>query len=242
VTLRVWTGILLTAHVYIWLKLFVPFLGGPMLDPWIWRIEEWAFLGYSPNRFILELFGRPGVLQAVDWAYSKVFLAGLLAGIAVFPVLLDNRLRAACTAAYAVMWTLGGWIHVLLPAMGPCYWFPSVWAPWAEYLQESVRSQTALLANFRELTVHWSAGPVRVNPLYGIAALPSMHNASQAMLALWVSRWCRPAGSLAWGSVALLFLGSVITGWHYLADGIAGLALAGGVFAAVRRSSFRRSA
>ena len=234
-TLRIWAAIILTTHIYIWLKLYMPLLNGRMLDPWVWNLEERVFFGYSPNRFILELFHQPWTLLAVDWSYPKVFLGGLYAGIILFPVLLSDRWRAACVTSYVLLWTLGGWLHVLLPAMGPCYWYPSIWEPSADWLRESFRGQAALLSNYRELTMYRFSPQVAVNPLYGIAAIPSMHNASQALLAFWTMRLNRPAGLLVWGSVALLFLGSVITGWHYLTDGVAGILLAAGVYAFVRR-------
>ena len=234
-TLRIWLAFILTSHIYIWLKLNVPHLNGHLLDMWIWKMEERLFFGYSPNRFILELFSQPAVLEAVDWGYVKAFHSGLYASFYLLPYLLSNRLRVACVTSYAILWTLGAWIHVLLPALGPCYWFPSVWQPYAEWLRMSVASQAALLGNYRELTVFRYAGELKINPLYGVAAIPSMHNASQALLAFWAMRLNRLVGLVVWGSVALLFFGSVITGWHYLVDAVAGVLLAWGVFAGVRR-------
>lgn len=234
-TLRIWLAIVLTSHVYIWLKLNVPHLNGRLLDLWVWRMEEQLFFGYSPNRFILELFSQPPVLEAVDWSYVRVFLTGLYASFYLLPFLPSNRLRVACVTSYALLWTLGGWIHVLLPALGPCYWFPSVWAPYAEWLRNSAASQAALLDNYREMTVFRFSGELKINPMYGVAAIPSMHNASQALLAFWAMRLNRMVGLLAWVSVSLLFFGSVITGWHYLVDAVAGILLAWGVYAGVRR-------
>ncbi len=234
-TLRIWLAIVLTVHVYIWLKLNVPFLNPVILDQAVWQWEERLFFGYSPNLFFLELFSRPAALQAVDWTYAKVFKAGLYIAMMFFPVLPSRRLRIACVTSYTVLWTLGGWLHVLLPALGPCYWFPSVWQPHAEWLRITTASQAALLKNYRDLMVFRFAADFQYNPLYGVAAIPSMHNANQALVALWVMRLSRPLGLLAWGGVAVIFIGSIVTGWHYLVDSVAGILLAWGVFAAVRR-------
>ena len=233
-TLRIWLAVLLTTHAYMWLKLFTPFLNGALCDATIWRLEERLFLGYSPNLFILELFRDPGVLCAVDWSYPRLFRAGVYLTMAVFPALPSNRLRYDCTASFVLLWTLGGWLHVLLPAMGPCFWAPSAWGPYADQLKESAATQAALLRNYKELLVYRFSSQLSINPLYGVGAIPSMHNASQALLAFWAMRLSRPAGLLCWGTVVVIFFGSVITGWHYLIDAVAGILLAASVFLAGR--------
>jgi hypothetical protein len=60
----------------------------------------------------------------------------------------------------------------------------------------------------------------------GIAAFPSLHVAFQTYVFLWMRRlWT--SGEVLFGIFALvILLGSMITGWHYLIDGLAGIALA----------------
>jgi membrane-associated phospholipid phosphatase len=65
-----------------------------------------------------------------------------------------------------------------------------------------------------------------INPSFGIGAFPSLHVASQLYAALWVRRLARPLGFALFLSVAILFVGTVVTGWHYLVDSLAGLAMA----------------
>ena len=64
---------------------------------------------------------------------------------------------------------------------------------------------------------------------------PSLHVAFQTFVFLWFRRlW-------TWGEVTfalfvfVIFLGSMITGWHYMIDGLAGLLLAWLVWAATAR-------
>ena len=62
--------------------------------------------------------------------------------------------------------------------------------------------------------------------LFGIAAFPSLHVGFQTFVFLWFRRlWL--SGQIIFAIfVLLIFLGSVITGWHYLVDAYAGLLLA----------------
>jgi len=75
-----------------------------------------------------------------------------------------------------------------------------------------------------------------ISILFGIGAFPSMHVAYQTFVFLWMRRlW-------TWGEVIFaifvvaIFLGSLITGWHYLIDAIAGVVLALGFYVVVARA------
>jgi hypothetical protein len=235
-TLRIWLGIVLTIHVYVWLKLYVPYLNPALFDGALWQIEERLAFGVSPNILLLELFKAPWVLRTVDWSYARVFEAGLYLIMMLFPALRSNPLRLAVATSFVLVWTLGGWLHVLVPALGPCYWFPAVWKPYAGWLRETAAMQAALWKNYQAMTVLRHVEGVRVHPIFGVAAFPSMHNASHVLLALWVGRLDRRAGWAVWSTVGLIFLGSVITGWHYVSDGVAGLLLAAACYAACARA------
>lgn len=234
-TLRLWIGIVLMTHLYTWLKLCVPYLNPGTLDQAIWSLEEHLFFGYSPNVLMLELFRQPSVLGFVDWSYARLFINGLWISLILFPALPSPRIRIAAITGFVSMWTLGGWLHVLLPALGPCYWFPNVWKPFADWLPATLHSQATLLANYQGMTVFRQGADFQVNPLWGVAAFPSMHNANQFLLAFWAWRLNRVCGWLVLISALLIFFGSVITGWHYLIDSVAGVLMAWGAYALSRR-------
>jgi len=67
----------------------------------------------------------------------------------------------------------------------------------------------------------------------GIAAFPSLHVAFEFLVWLWLRRVWRAGAMLFAIFTVLIFLGSVVTGWHYLIDALAGLALAFVAYAAV---------
>ena len=59
-----------------------------------------------------------------------------------------------------------------------------------------------------------------------MAAFPSLHVAFQTLVFLWMRRVWR-WGEIVFGVFAVaILIGSLVTGWHYLIDGIAGIALA----------------
>jgi hypothetical protein len=198
-------------------------------------VEGRLFFGYSPNLLFLELFRDPRVLSFVDWSYTRLFFNGLWASLLFFPALPSARLRVAAVTGFVSIWTLGGWLHVLLPVLGPCYVFPGWWKPYAEWLPRTLHSQAALLTNYQSLALFRHSADLHVNPLWGVAAFPSMHNASQFLLAFWAWRFNRACGWLVLVSALLIFFGSVITGWHYLVDSIAGVLMAWGAYALSRR-------
>jgi len=62
--------------------------------------------------------------------------------------------------------------------------------------------------------------------LYAVAAFPSLHVAFQTLVFLWMRRVWR-WGGLVFGVIAVtILIGSVVTGWHYFVDGIAGALIA----------------
>ena len=230
-TVRLWIGIILMTHIYTWLKLCTPDLHPGTLDQAIMAIEGRLFFGYSPNILFLELFHHPLALSFVDWSYARLFIFGLWAALFFFPALPSARLRIAAITGFVSIWTLGGWLHVLVPVLGPCYWYPGWWKPYAKWLPVTLHSQAALLANYQSLTLFRHAPDLHVNPLLGVAAFPSLHNANQFLLAFWALRLGKVYGWPVLISAILIFFGSVITGWHYLIDSVVGLLMAWGAYA-----------
>ena len=64
------------------------------------------------------------------------------------------------------------------------------------------------------------------NPIYSIAAMPSLHVGAHALFAFWSWRHARPLALVFILATFLTFVGSLVTGWHYAVDGYAGILLA----------------
>ena len=125
-----------------------------------------------------------------------------------------------------LLWLAGAWLYVAVPSLGPAYRFPDVWVPLAAMLDRTQTLQRLLMANYQNVLAFARGVNRPVSILFGIAAFPSLHVAFQALLFVWMRRVWR-AGEVIFGVfVVVILIGSLVTGWHYLVDGIAGIALA----------------
>jgi membrane-associated phospholipid phosphatase len=98
--------------------------------------------------------------------------------------------------------------------------------------------QALLMRNYQNVIRAASgqpAGEIRI--AFGIGAFPSLHVAFQMYVFLWMRRlWT--AGEVLFGIfVLVIFLGSMITGWHFMIDALAGLMLGWGCYAVFARRS-----
>jgi hypothetical protein len=216
----------LWAHTYSWIKLTIPILHPRLFDQQLWTLDQAICFGYSPNFFFLTLFSKPEALQVIDWIYAIGFLASVTVVGMYFASEPDHRVRIAFMNANALLWLLGAWLYVAVPSLGPAYRFPEVWLPMAKFLGRTQHFQRLLIMNYKALLSAPGKDPQAINILFGVAAFPSLHVAFQVLAYLWMRRLTK-WGGLVFGFFALfIFIGSIVTGWHYLIDGIAGAALA----------------
>jgi hypothetical protein len=139
-----------------------------------------------------------------------------------------RRLRIAFTTGNTMLWLIGAWLYMLVPSVGPAYRFPDVWLPLATSLPLTQHFQALLMRNYQAVLrlAEGVSGAGEVRLVFGIGAFPSLHVAFQTYAFLWMRRvWIY--GQIVFGVFMLLILiGSVVTGWHYLIDGLAGIAMA----------------
>jgi hypothetical protein len=213
---------------YGWLKLSVPLLRGANYDAALWELDRIFFLGVSPSEFFLNLFAGAGVLPAVDWSYANIFYASLLVAMAFFLSHRSSGIRIAFANGNTALWVAGVWLYFLVPSLGPAYRFPEIWFQHSAGLPITQNLQAILMRNWQTVLRSWEAGQLtgRVSLALGIAAFPSLHVAFQTYAFFWMRRlWL--SGQIVFAVFALvIFLGSMITGWHYLVDGLAGLVMA----------------
>jgi hypothetical protein len=206
----------LSVHVYGWIKLSIPLLHPHLFDSELWNIDRAIFFGHSPNIFFLDLFSTS--LRFFDWTYANVFIASINIASIYFLSDPDERLRINFTNSNTLMWLAGAWLYLLVPSLGPAYRFPNVWLPLSAMLGNTQQLQRILMTNYQHVLHNQ-----QVNILLGIAAFPSLHVAFEMLVTLWMrGRW-----RLLFACITvIIFLGSIITGWHYLIDSIAGIVLA----------------
>ncbi len=215
----------LWVHIYGWLKVAVPALNSRLWDQFFWNLDRALFFNLSPNVFFVQLFSHPLALRAVDWTYANVFAASLVIGGAFFLSHPDPHVRVGFFNANSTMWIAGAWLYVAFPCFDPCYRFPEIWLPLTQYLPQTQFLQRLLMTNYQNFT-HMAQRPAPISLFFGLSAFPSLHTAYVFLVFLWMrglSRWAR----LLFGAfTVIIFIGSLVTGWHYLSDALAGLLLA----------------
>ena len=225
-TVRLIIFSVLSVQTYGWIKLAIPLLHHRLFDRELWDFDSALMFGHSPNLFFLAMFSR--LLPFFDWTYANVFIASINIASIYFLSDPERRIRIGFMNSNALMWIAGAWLYVMLPSLGPAYRFPEVWLPLAKMLTETQHLQRILMTNYQHLLRNQA-----VNVFLGIAAFPSLHVAFEFLVWLWLRRVWR-AGAIMFAIFTfIIFLGSIVTGWHYLIDAIAGLALAFGAYAAV---------
>jgi hypothetical protein len=221
----------LCGYAYCWIKLAVPILHRSLYDQQLWNIDRAIGFGYAPTVFIVTLFSSARLAHFIDETYATVLVPAFSVIPAMFLSMPERRLRMAFMNSNTLLWLVGAWLYVAIPALGPAYSFPDIWMPLAPVLPKTQVLQRLLMANYRAAI---TANSQPINLFFGVAAFPSLHVGFQVLTYLWMRRLTR------WGTLfavlaVFTFIGSIITGWHYVVDGIAGALLAWAVYAAAQR-------
>ncbi|HEX9161864.1 MAG TPA: phosphatase PAP2 family protein [Thermoanaerobaculia bacterium] len=217
----------LMVHTYFWIKLVVPILHPQLYDQELWNVDQRLFFGISPSVFLLNVFSQPTVMQVIDWSYARIFFASMSLAFTFFLSSPSRRLRAGFSNGNTLLWLAGAWLYMFVPSLGPAFRFPDVWLPFAYGLGMTQHFQALLVRNYNAVVRLPHGGSVEnVQLMFGIAAFPSLHVGFQTFVFLWMRRlWVY--GEIVFGVFAFVILiGSVVTGWHYLIDGFAGILLA----------------
>lgn len=237
-TARLVVASALIVFTYGWIKLAVPITHEVLLDEALWKLDQAMFFGVAPTVFVLNLFQNPAMLRAIDWSYANIFFLSTLVAGAYFLSEPSRRIRIAFTNGYALLWLVGAWLYMLVPSLGPAYRFQDIWLPHSDTLQVTQSIQSLLMINYHNLIRAEAGQPhAPISLVLGIAAFPSLHVAFQMYVCLWMRRLWKWGELLFILFVVVIFLGSMITGWHYFIDGITGLILAYGCY----RVFFRRA-
>lgn len=142
----------------------------------------------------------------------------------------SDFLRSQYLLAFAFAWFFGGFvIATIFSSAGPCFYShfvqgPNPYAPLLAYLRETRQHWPIWTVDAQDNL--WQAYVTGTGDIQGISAMPSMHVMIATLMALlgWrVNRYVG-LGLTVFGS--LVFLSSIMLGWHYSPDGLVGAALA----------------
>lgn len=225
-TLRLFVNLLFTVYLYGFVKLTVPIFHPRLFDRELWEADRMIFGGYSPNIFVLSLFSNSQMIRFFDWTYARIFFGSLIIAFAFVLSHPSRRIRIAFINGHTLLWLAGAWLYLLVPSLGPAFVFPEVWFEYARYFTITHYFQVKLMLNYQNVLKIAAGQQVPVSIALGIGAFPSLHVAFQMFVFLWMRRlWVY--GQVVFGLFLLMIvLGSMVTGWHYFIDAVAGIVLA----------------
>jgi hypothetical protein len=231
---RICAAFMLVTFAYTWLKVCVPLLNQRLWDLELWRLDRALHLGFAPNVFVVELLAGTPVLGALDLWYS-FWIVSVFAAWAWAAAHPDPASRRNFAFACAFLSIAGSWLYLSLPALGPCYAYPELFAGVGAEIRHAAGTQAALAANYQRMLAGRDGSLTQFNPYLGVAAFPSLHVGAHWLFALWARRHARPMFAPLVVATALTFVASVATGWHYAVDGYVGMLLAWLVLAVADR-------
>ena len=220
-----------TTHLI--LKAYIPLINSGNFDPLLWRLDSVLGAGYDPVVIVLRLFSAPSVHRAFDILYSTIYFLALWAGVVVFFAFLRGRSRIRFFNSFFVMWQLGLLFYVLLPSWGPVFTRPELFQETLMHMPSTVVVQRQLFLETSSLVAGQYNVVIR---FFGLAAFPSLHVAVFVLYSLWAPKVGRVW--LWWNVILipLILLGSMLTGYHYLIDGIVGALVAATAWIVGRRT------
>ena len=206
----------------------------PAINPFSWDVTlmHWdraLHLGFDPWVLLQPLLGFEYVTFAINMAYNFWFVALFSAWFWFGFQKNANELRTRFFLSYMLAWWIGGGLlAVAFSSAGPVYYDelglkPDPFTGLFAYLNAADTRIPLWFLDTQQMLWDGYTGKI---PAMGIAAFPSMHNASAVLFALAFRQVSKGLGWLFMGYAAVILLGSVHLGWHYAIDGYAGIAIA----------------
>jgi membrane-associated phospholipid phosphatase len=206
----------------------------PLIEPFSWdrtfaHWDELLTFGHTPWQLLQPLLGHPPITATINFVYDLWFVVMFGSLIAQAFAWRGSALRMQFLLAFAFSWFMAGNLLALaFSSAGPCF-YGMLHLPNDPYLSQ--------MQYLRSAAEHWPVGSVAIQDtlwrLYqhgnfafgGISAMPSMHVTIAVVVMMLGWRIGKRTGSLLTIFTALIMIGAVRLGWHYLVDVLAGAVL-----------------
>ena len=212
----------LVLAVHFTVKVSVHLLNPRVLDAWLWRYDEILGFGHYPASVAAAWVRAPWCLHFLDVTYSTVYPLIYV----LYPPLLvvatpARGHRRAFAAAFCFIWIVGAALYAALPSWGPVFTKPQYFELALQHMPTTVYVQKELFTELKSVLDH-PLGPRSIR-FGGVAAFPSLH---LAVITLFALASVKVSRSWFWANAfiaAAMLLASLVTGYHYLFDGIVGI-------------------
>jgi hypothetical protein len=205
------------------------------IRPFTWdqtfmQLGAWMGFGMHYWQILQPVFGHPLITACLSFAYAAWF--PLMFGCLFWQLSRPERdsTRAQYLLSFAFAWFFGGFVlATIFSSAGPAFYShivpgPNPYAPLLHYLHETSRHWPVWTVNVQAML--WRSYVTGTGDIEGISAMPSLHVTIATLMALLAWRTNRAVGVAFTTFAVVILIGSIMLGWHYSADGIAGAALA----------------
>lgn len=196
-------------------------------DVYFYQLDRQIF-GVDPYLLLLPVFGGDSSLFILNNAY-QVWLIIVVLSILWVAFSRNHPRRLTYLFASILSFSVSGnLLAVSLSSAGPCFLEPlfglDYYSRLFDHLNE-VNDRTGTVWALAGQRILWNSYAHSEGFISGISAMPSMHNvfAWLWVFAAWPQRTLR---YILLVYAVLIFIGSIVLGWHYAVDGIAGFFLA----------------
>ena len=220
ILLALW--IVLACHFVI--KTSIHMINPKVFDLWLWRYDAILGFGHDPVLLLLKVVHQSWLLHSLDVIYSTLYPILFL----VYPPLLVAAMpartgRIAFATAFCLLWVVGGLLYVSFPSWGPVFIHPHFFERTLQSMPVTVYVQSEL---FQELKgVLYNPLGARSIRFGGVAAFPSLHLAVISLFTAASRKVNRYWFAFNLAVAVAMFFGSLLTGYHYLFDSLAGVAM-----------------
>jgi hypothetical protein len=209
------------------IKNFLPFImrdgDGPptKYDYALHRFDDWLLFGHDPSSLLHQWLGTGVTAYVLSWIYL-LFLPMVPVSVVIWAVWSRNvSFGYWFITAQCICWALGTLSYYAIPTLGPNFFFPWLYSDLPD--TGVAQLQDALFYSRQSILFDPFADGVQ-----SVAGFASLHVAITVTLAL-VGQYTLRTRIFRiglWVYVGLTALSTTYFGWHYIADDIAGLAIA----------------
>jgi membrane-associated phospholipid phosphatase len=220
-------GFYVTYVSYRNIKNFLPFImrhgDGPATkyDYALHRFDHDLLFGHDPATLLHNVLGTGVSAYVLSWVYL-LFLPLVPVSIVIWAVWSRNvSFGYWFITAQCICWALGTVSYYAIPTLGPNFFFPWLYTDLPH--TGVARLQDALF--YGRQNILWNPFADGVQSVAGFASLHVAITVSLALVGQYTLR-TRIFRIALWTYVVLVAISTTYFGWHYIADDIAGLAIA----------------